>query len=264
MASEKPTGEAPADSRPGGLVYLDILGTRNLWRSGNEAAVSKAYETVRSLVTEALTGTQSHVTGNIRSDSVILAFDDAAEAVGFGERLFLGAFLRASKASRLWLRGVVVPCVGSSLSFADRTQLTGDWDEVSVTTYSDELLGAVFAEAGIKGPRLLVHESVQELTTAAVRRQHKEFFFHPLRRLACSPYPSDDWADLLYLAPWPFEEAAINARGKAVRDRIKWAAANGTSPGISAELEQLAYLASVWAETRDIMFSQLNAAARSG
>jgi hypothetical protein len=236
------------------LLLVDLLGARDLWREGADAA-DAAFTHFHRLVHEVARTLEAgpELTGELEASRAAMLCPTMEAAVALGRRVFRRAFLdaRTPDDPRPWLRGVIVPAdMHDPLRRATRsTSLPG----LERHVYGPALCtGLEVLESGFAGMRLLVADSLLSDTLRGMFRVPMgRLGVIPFRKLNHSPYPPGierGYQDCLWMAESQQEWGQYFSR---MTLRMLWAARN------RAEFEQASATMSVFHECSLILKSVL-------
>lgn len=212
------------------ILFVDLLGARNKWKTGGVPAATRAFNEFADLVLNALRpeAPGSIRRGGIETDSAMIAFDTPLAALRTARRLFCDAFRKGKNAdaSRLWLRGSLV-AADDNASLRREAQLAAPFDRVSMFTYSTESLDAISIEkGGFKGMRFLIRpEVIDRAAKEALRLPLGDFALYPFRRLSHSSYPDNpggEIQDFLWMACG--DEAEWQRIARRMSSRLRYSA----------------------------------------
>lgn len=217
------------DPLPPALLFVDMLGVRDRWRTMGRDGARASFQTLRSTVIEVLDRTPSSrvLVGAIESDSVGIVLRTAADAVRFGCALYVNAFERGNTQAgpRTWLRGVIIPYEGPGL-VAPEAPLLESHPNVLERVYFDSLLEGVAAEkSGYQGMRLLIGGGFSEkkIDRAAKLDFGDDRRMAIARRLKGDAYPGRlaGFSDILWMATT--DESEWVRRKMIMANRMRWA-----------------------------------------
>lgn len=175
------------------ILFIDLLGARANWKRGGVIAATEAFQRFTNMFIAAIrVDAASHVVGGgIETDAAMFVFDSATAALTVARRLFLWAFDNANnpEATRLWLRGSLVPC-GDEVE-PRRQSLIGSSCAGHVFTYTPAALDAISIEkSGFKGMRLVVRaDAIDEVEREQMKVTMEECWLSPFKHLRYSSYP---------------------------------------------------------------------------
>lgn len=176
------------------ILFIDMLGARQLWQAGGVDASRRAFDRFTSMVVaSARTEPPSSVIdGGVETDAAMLVCQSTEVALRIAQRLFLHAFGLGKRPGdvRLWLRGSLVPHDGAA-NLRSEASLSPPLEAVRVFPYSGSALDAISIEkSGFRGMRLLLREeAIDSQLRESLRIPFGRFSFIPLRRLHHSGYP---------------------------------------------------------------------------
>ncbi len=214
------------------LLYVDILGMKARWKSGDINLVKRAFSTFDEVIWEALSaadeGVQKRVSGGVQSDAAALVFETANDAVLVGRALFQAAFRRGTESERFWLRGVIVPVESPELESS--VALPEPASNVKKRVFCDGLMNAINHEqSGFGGQRLLIAESLVDkeleyncLTEVRPTGDYPRSIFHLVALNHTEAVP--DFRDVLWMVPEKIE--GWDAQSERMARRLRWTAAD--------------------------------------
>lgn len=211
------------------LLYLDVLGMKARWATGDIEIVKRAFAVLDEIVEKALSDSdpriQESVSGGIQSDAAALVFENATDAVTIGRAIFREAFFRGSEEERFWLRGVIIPVESAELETT--VDLTGGARNVKKRVFCDPLMNAInYEQSGFGGQRLLIDltlvdsELAYKFLTPVRETGHVRSLFH-LCELRDSQ-TVQGFKDVLWMAP----DDIANLENERVEmgKRLRWSA----------------------------------------
>lgn len=149
-----------------GLLYVDILGTKNLWQTRGISKGRGRMDVFASLVADGVSSAQRDfevklISGEIGTDSAGFLFASVDDAVLAGMRVYQTAYSYDESQgvdARIYLRGVIVSTDDAALPTRRRNH--PKLKNVARVFHSEGLMEAVILEnSGIKGMRLIVERS---------------------------------------------------------------------------------------------------------
>jgi hypothetical protein len=240
------------------LLYIDVLGMKARWQSGDLDAVQRAYAQFERLVSDALAAMpdDTQFDASIQSDAVAVLFASVDSAVRVGRDIFRAAASLANAEERFWLRGVIVPAQPRFDSLENTTDQGHDFRRVRTRRFSDELLQAILVEqSGPKGARLLIAD---ELITTSLKDAYAirvgTIHIVPFRRLNNSSYPHPDrgtFRDVLWMLPSPYDDLRWAQQQRTMDNALRWA---GGAAAVTRSDEEFAHAAAT-----ELVFKQCHA-----
>jgi hypothetical protein len=240
------------------LLYVDVLGTKARWQSGNFDAVQRAYRQFEGLVSGALETlpVETRFDAAIQSDAVVVLCDSTQSAVKVGREMFRAAAASSTKSERLWLRGVITSAQPQFDSLESLTEEGTDSHRLRIRHFSDDLLQAILVEqSGPKGARLLIAD---ELITPQLKNAYailvRTTHIVPFRLLNNSSYPHPDrgkFLDVLWMLPSPWDDVAWTRQQRVMDNALRWA---GGAAAVTRSDEEFAHAAAT-----ELVFKQCHA-----
>jgi hypothetical protein len=210
------------------LLCIDLVGTQSRWRQGGVEPTQAAFEDFADLVLDTAgsidVAPQMH--GEIDGDWCGLRCPTPESALALGRRIFRRAWLesRSPQDSRLWLRGMVLPCDADEV--VRRREADHELAGITRDSHSPAALEATMAlRTGFDGMRLLVADVLlNDQLRGMFRIPLGRLGVIPFRRMNHTPYPPSlgrGYQDFLWMAETMQEWAHYTMR---MKQRLLWSA----------------------------------------